>query len=130
MKKQQQLGMNPSTASHKLVKDVLWSLIQETNKDICCKCKLKMTRENFSIEHVIPWLDSENPVGLFFDLTNIAFSHLKCNIAGARKYNKGITKYPEFVNTTGKSAPSTKAFTAKRVYNPDERRARYLRIGS
>jgi len=47
-----------------------------------------MSRETFSIEHVIPWLDSEDPVKLFFDLDNISFSHLKCNVEDARKVNK------------------------------------------
>ena len=85
MKKQTQLGMNPSTASHRLLKDILWSLIVETKKDTCFKCNLPLTRDTFSIEHKIPWLDSKNPLELFFDLNNITFSHLKCNVADARK---------------------------------------------
>jgi hypothetical protein len=84
-KKKEQLGMNPSTASGRLVKDVLWSLIVQTKQDVCCKCKQSMTRETFSIEHVKPWLDSNDPVGLYFDLDNISFSHLSCNISDARK---------------------------------------------
>jgi len=43
-----------------------------------------MTRENFTIEHKVPWLDSEDPVKMFFDLDNIAFSHHKCNVAERR----------------------------------------------
>lgn len=89
MKKQQQLGMNPGTASHRLVKDILWSLIVETNKDFCYKCNAKLTRETFSIEHKIPWLDSENPLELFFDINNISFSHLKCNVGSKRDPKKG-----------------------------------------
>ena len=80
--------MNPSTASGRLVKDILWSLIIKTHQDTCCKCGNKMTRETFSIEHKIPWLDSENPVELYFNLENISFSHLSCNIADARKPTK------------------------------------------
>lgn len=77
--------MNPSTASGRLVKDILWSFIVKNCQDTCCKCGNQMTRETFSIEHVKPWLDSDNPVGLYFDLDNISFSHLTCNIADARK---------------------------------------------
>lgn len=84
-KKKEQLGMNPSTASGRLVKDILWSLIVKDCQDTCCKCGNKMTRETYSIEHVKPWLDSGDPVGLYFDLDNISFSHLSCNIADARR---------------------------------------------
>ncbi len=83
-----QLGMNPSTASHRLIKDILWDLIVKTNQDTCCKCGCKMTRETFSIEHLVPWLDSNNPIELYFDLDNISFSHLSCNIKAARRPEK------------------------------------------
>ena len=83
-KKRNQLGMNPSTASHRLVKDILWKLIVNTKQDSCCKCGVIMTRENFSIEHLTPWMDSEDPVGIYFDLNNISFSHLGCNVADKR----------------------------------------------
>ena len=65
-KKSSQLGMHVSTASNRLVKDILWSLIKETNRDTCCKCGKAMKRDDFSIEHLTPWLHSENPLTLFF----------------------------------------------------------------
>lgn len=37
------------------------------------------------IEHKIPWLDSDKPKELFFDLENIGFSHLSCNIKARRQ---------------------------------------------
>ncbi len=83
--------MDNSTASHKLRKLILFSLVQQTAQDICFRCQTKIeTVEEISIEHKMPWLDSSNPVSIFFDLTNIAFSHLKCNIADHRKPNKNI----------------------------------------
>lgn len=85
MKKAKQLGMNPSTAQNRLTKDILFKLICETGKNFCYHCKEEITRETLSIEHKTPWLDSKDPVGLFFDLDNIAFSHLSCNAAAARK---------------------------------------------
>lgn len=95
-KKQEQLGMNPSTASHKLVKDLLFYFIQQNNIK-CHQCGNEMTREDFSIEHIIPWLDSEDPVGLYFNIDNIGFSHLKCNIGAARRVSglqeHGISGY-------------------------------------
>ena len=78
MKKQNQLGMNPSTASHRLVKDILFQFIKEANIP-CYRCGLDLTRESFSIEHKEPWLDSEDPRKMFFDLNNISFSHKSCN---------------------------------------------------
>lgn len=90
-RKQKQLGMNPGTASHRLIKDILFTFIQEKGIK-CYQCNKSMTRNDFSIEHKIPWLDSENPIELYFNLDNIAFSHLSCNIGAARK-NKGIIKH-------------------------------------
>ena len=51
-KKAEQLGMNPSTASHRLVKDILYKLIQEKG-ELCYRCNNPMTRDTFSIEHKI-----------------------------------------------------------------------------
>ena len=82
-KKQKQLGMNPSTASGRLIKDLLFDFAVK-NGHTCHRCKKELTRIDFSIEHIKPWLDSENPIDLFFDLDNIAYSHLKCNIRASR----------------------------------------------
>lgn len=81
--KHKQLGMNPSTASGRLLKDLLFKYAVASGEK-CFRCNEELTRETFSIEHKIPWLHSENPVELFFDLDNIAFSHLLCNIGNRR----------------------------------------------
>lgn len=90
MKKQSQLGMNPSTASNRLVKDTLWRLVVQTGQDICYRCEELMTRETFSIEHKESWLDSSDPLGLYFSQENISFSHKSCNYSDSaskpRKY--------------------------------------------
>lgn len=80
-----QLGMNPGTASARLVKDLLWKFIVDAGQDTCIRCDGKMRRDNFSVEHVKPWMNSEDPVGLFFNLENISFSHQSCN---TRKLNE------------------------------------------
>lgn len=80
------LGMPHGTATGKLRKAILFQLVQETNKDICYRCKNKIKSvDDLSIEHKKPWQSSENPVESFFDLENIAFSHLNCNIATGEK---------------------------------------------
>lgn len=87
-KKKQQLGIDPGTASHRLVRDLLWSFIVADGFNFCYHCNESMTRDNFSIEHKEPWLDSENPLKLYFDLDNISYSHRVCNIKAARRPNK------------------------------------------
>lgn len=82
-KKAIQLGMNPSTASGRLVKDTLFNLAIATGHK-CFQCGGELSRETFSIEHKVPWLDSNDPLGLYFDQDNIAFSHLICNIKESR----------------------------------------------
>ena len=72
------LGMHFSTASAKLKRLIMFSLIQETGRDICFVCNKPIEKEDdFSIEHMLPW--ESRDVDLFWDLNNIAFSHKKCN---------------------------------------------------
>lgn len=91
LKKQIQLGMPVGTASARLRKSILFSFLLKCNENICFQCKQVISNVNdLSIEHKIPWLDSENPISLFFDLDNISFSHLTCNIGAARQTKKTI----------------------------------------
>ncbi len=87
-KKATQLGMPPGTAANRLKKNLLFRFIQKLGLDKCFQCKeIIETVDEMSIEHKEPWLDSDNPKDKFFDLDNIAFSHLKCNIGAARRDN-------------------------------------------
>jgi hypothetical protein len=125
-KKREQLGMDAATASHKLRKLILFSLVQQTDRDVCFKCQTKIeTVEELSIEHKAPWLDSSDPVGVFFDLSNIAFSHLRCNIASSRKPNKRYFSPDELKQANQARWRSSK----RRTYSSDKRRAKYLRTG-
>ncbi len=73
-----QLGMPFGTATQRLRKIIIFSLVQETGKDICFKCSSKIERvEDLSIEHKQPWLYISTD--LFWDISNIAFSHIWCN---------------------------------------------------
>lgn len=129
-KKAKQLGMNPSTASHRLVKDLLWNFVETTGQSACCKCGEPMSRETFSIEHVTPWLDSEDPVGLYFNLGNVSYSHLRCNVDSARKFKSqcGTTsRYRSGCRCTECSKANAEA-QAKR-YTPENRRKTYERTG-
>ena len=100
--KKEQLGIDPGTAQYRLVKDILFDLIKDRP---CYRCGEIMTRETFSIEHKVPWLHSENPIELFFDLENIDFSHLKCNSKSKRinrKYKDKDEQRKHFTNVARK----------------------------
>lgn len=73
----------------------MFSLAQKCGLDICYRCKRKIeTVDEFTIDHKTPWLHSENPHDLFFDLENIAFSHATCNGKERRLYRKiGSSKF-------------------------------------
>lgn len=89
-KKAEQLGMPQGTAQNRLRKMILFDILVKSCKATCHQCGNQIYDiDDFSIEHKIPWLDSEDPIKLFFDLDNIAFSHLSCNARAGRKKQFG-----------------------------------------
>lgn len=73
-----QLGMPYGTAVHRLRKNILFNFAQRLKEDVCFKCDKKIEFvEELSIEHKQPWENKNSD--LFWNLNNIAFSHLKCN---------------------------------------------------
>jgi len=100
--KAEQLGMPHGTACGRLRKAIMFSLIQELGLDACYQCGHPIESVgDLSIEHKEHWLHSDDPVGKFFDLENIAFSHLICNSLARRrngsrrqqKYGHGVSHY-------------------------------------
>lgn len=82
-----QLGMSYASASRKLVRHILFDLLREYGRNICFRCNKEIGEiGDFSIEHKTPWLNGD-PL-LFWDLTNIAFSHRKCNSGARRSKNR------------------------------------------
>jgi hypothetical protein len=79
----QQLGMSQGAAQNRLRKNILFSFAKRLKEDTCFKCnKIIETAEELSIEHKQPW--EGRSVELFWDLSNIAFSHLACNVPHVR----------------------------------------------
>ncbi|TET45060.1 MAG: hypothetical protein E3J66_00085 [Dehalococcoidia bacterium] len=79
-RKSEQLGMPYGTAYHRLRKMIMFGLVRRLGEDICFRCGEKIeTIAEFSIEHKECWQNVD--VALFWDLDNIAFSHLICNLA-------------------------------------------------
>lgn len=88
----EQLGMSYGRANSILKKKLLFSYAQKLGLDTCFRCGKQIANiDEFSVEHKIEWLYSDNPLELFLDLDNIACSHLVCNIrAGRRNRNKAM----------------------------------------
>ena len=86
-KKKKMLGEPFGTANGKLRKSILFDLVVSTNQNVCYQCgEVIDSIDDFSVEHKTPWQNSGSPIQLFYDLDNIAFSHLKCNcLASNRK---------------------------------------------
>jgi hypothetical protein len=125
-KKKDQLGMNPSTARNRLMKVIMHSMAVKLGIDCCFQCGEKIPLEEFSIEHKTPWLDSDNPTELYFDIENIAFSHQPCNSGEARKYNK--TGLPKNVVTVEWRRKKRAAMTEEE--RKADRRERYAKYGN
>lgn len=125
LEKKKQLGMAFGTASGKLRKSLLFHLVVRLNENICFQCSSPINEEkDFSIEHKVPWLYTDSPKELFFNLDNIAFSHLKCNLKAARK----PTKYPS-EEQRYKARCSTKIKSGRKSYTSKKRHERYARLG-
>lgn len=118
------------TAQNRLRQDLFWMLLVETGRTNCCICGEDMDRNTFSIEHSIPWQNSENPKELFFDTTNIDFAHKSCNFAkGARKSAicGTISSYKKGCRCSECSYAESE-YKRKR-YSKENRQAQYLRTG-
>lgn len=94
-KKAKQLGMPQGTAANRLRKSIIFSLVKRLQENYCYQCGAEIETENeLSIEHKVPYLDSTDPVELYFSLDNIAYSHLSCNSGAARNANAERASHP------------------------------------
>jgi hypothetical protein len=88
------------TANNRLRKSLLYDYAKRCNEDFCFRCQVRIDSiEEFSIEHKVSWYYADNPEFAFFDLNNIAFSHISCNIRASVVGNK---------NSVGHVAPNAK----------------------
>ena len=72
------LGMNPQTAKYRLDRDLLFDLAVKAGYK-CFRCSGELTRETFSVDHKQNWSVAADPKAVYFDLSNVAFSHHGCN---------------------------------------------------
>lgn len=81
----------------RLRKVLLFELARQLNMLSCYRClKPIETVDLFSIDHRIDWEHSKSPKEIFFDVENIAFSHLSCNVGAARRPNKKYETFKEY----------------------------------
>jgi hypothetical protein len=93
-RKAQLLGVSHGTASNKLRKNLLFKYVKLAQEDTCYRCNQKIENvDEFSIEHKTGWQRSSSPVETFFDLDNISFSHLKCNVRSAKRHIPPIKEH-------------------------------------
>lgn len=82
-KKSQQLGMPLGTAQNRLRRILFFNLLVKYNENICFRCKeLILSSDDLHIDHKEPWIDASPE--LFWDTSNIAYSHAKCNCSARR----------------------------------------------
>lgn len=123
-RKSKLLGMPFGTASGRLRKMLMFSLVQRLGIDICHQCKrLIETTEELSIEHESGWQLADDPVHAFFDLSQVSFSHLDCNIrAGARPtkiYASRREKNRAYSRAKRKNQQGEARVEESRTWNPD-----------
>ncbi len=127
--RQQMLGMSVGKAGHILHRDILFNFVQKSGGN-CCRCGEALSREDFTIDHLEPWMQSDSPKESFFNLDNIGFAHRKCNYGLSTKIyaNHGtITRY----NKHGcRCDECRKAYSDYRTYDPVKRKERYKRLGT
>ena len=116
------LGIDKGTAMGRLKKIIMFELAKKAGMDRCHRCKLLITDvSEFSVEHIEPWLWKD--VKLFWDINNIAFSHLSCNSSSAQ-VKKGCGSYSRYLN--GCRCPFCRTEYLKRI--KIHQRTRYKRI--
>lgn len=76
------------TASARLKKKIMFQLVQKLGRLLiqifCYRCTRKIDAlQDFGIQYKEPWLDVDSD--LFWNLENIAFSHLSCNVGNRRQ---------------------------------------------
>lgn len=87
------LGMPYGTATQRLRKQILFRLLRAQKLDFCYRCGEQIeSADDLSMEHIVPWQSADDPRATFFDVENIAFSHLTCNV-GAHNREKTHCPY-------------------------------------
>lgn len=83
------LGISHGAAASRLRKMVLFRQLKKYRDNICVRCGKEIELlDELSIEHIKPW--EGRSAELFWDLDNVGFSHMKCNMAD--RHSRPVTK--------------------------------------
>ncbi len=127
--KAEALGMSHGTAANRLRKMILFSLVCRLSLNTCYQCGGEiLSVDDLSIEHKEPWLRADDPVQCFFDLDNIAFSHLSCNCGAAFSVKKKYHSEDEVRESVNKRCREYRARLPLKVKKA-RRRSKYERLG-
>ncbi len=125
-KKTKLLGMPIGTAANRLRKSVMFSLIVRLGENFCYRCGSEILSESdISIEHKDAWMQADNPKTSFFDLDNVSFSHLSCNVAAGVRPKKRFLSEKERMKAKRKRVRASLTVDEKKK----TRRETYLRYG-
>lgn len=96
--KSEVLGEAWGTANSKLRKSLLFYMAGLLELLDCYRCgNLIESIDVFSIEHKQSWMNSSDPVKYFYNIDNISFSHIRCNVAagneGKRLYKNDSERF-------------------------------------
>jgi hypothetical protein len=92
------LGISWGKATARLNNLILFKLVQETGRDNCHRCGEKIVSSvDLSRDHIIDWR-SHGP-DKYWDLSNIAFSHKRCNILAGQQRRKKKPKPEKKIKT-------------------------------
>ena len=86
------LGMTFPTAQSRMQKALLFKLAGDVVS--CYRCKQPITDiVEFSIDHKESWQKAQDPIEAFFNLENVTFSHIKCNMSAGGKMCGGVNHF-------------------------------------
>jgi len=111
------LGMSWGAANGRLRKMILFDFVRRLGLDRCHRCNEKIESiDDLSIEHKDNWMQADDPVKSFFDLGNLAFSHLNCNIKAGAQARKKWGSAQERSNASHRRWWAKKTPEARREY--------------
>ncbi len=84
----QQLGLTYCKAVGILKNRMVFSFLEKLGLDTCIRCGKKLTAEDWSLDHIEPWVDVSPE--LFWDENNIGFAHKLCNRLAVRRNIKPL----------------------------------------
>lgn len=129
-RKAQLLGMNFVTARNRLDRDLLFAFAKKLGHK-CHRCGKDLTRDTFSVDHIENWSMSDDPVKAFFDIDNVAFSHMWCNTKERTersiKKDHGLHMYDRH---GCRCSVCKNAKSESFVYDKEKRRDKYVRLGT